>query len=214
MNYHAQIPSNLHLVAPAGERPQFQHDCDCCHFLGRFISENGPADLYAHTSGNMPTVIARYGSDGPNYASGSSFSYGRLEDLTEARVRAQRLGLWAFNVKEALFYADPEHAQCFDEMRTALPFTEEYQAFLAYEKGDVARHESLVRHLAELNLAQRLKYEPESTPLRSVMDVQTAIVKVVSTYRGWSYREAFTNAKLQAVTEFLFEELLPKAAAA
>lgn len=213
MSNQAQLPPNLHLVAPAGERPLYQHDCDCCHFLGRFQGERGPADLYAHTAGHMPTVIARYGSDGPDYSSGASFSYGRLTDLTEARLRAQQLGLWTFNVKEALFYVDPEHAQCLEELRTALPFTSEYQAFLAHETGDSLRHEGLVRHLVQVNHARRLKYAPETTLLASVMEVQGEVVKVVSAYRGWSFREAFEHQVLQSVTEFLYEELLPSARA-
>jgi hypothetical protein len=43
------------------------HDCDACTFLG---STRGEADLYYCPQSDMPTVIVRYGSDGPDYESG------------------------------------------------------------------------------------------------------------------------------------------------
>lgn len=76
--------------------PRFVHDCACCIYLGDF-SENGKTvDLYAHASGETPTVIARYGADG-DYHSGLSFSYGASPALTEARRRAEERGLLATN---------------------------------------------------------------------------------------------------------------------
>lgn len=48
------------------QMPKFQHDCDTCTFLGTFFDH----DVY-HCGNNMGngSIIARYGSDGPEYAS-------------------------------------------------------------------------------------------------------------------------------------------------
>jgi hypothetical protein len=50
---------------------KFKHDCNSCIFLGH-VNKN---DLYycKHGMGNVPTVIARYGSAPGNYKSGMSF---------------------------------------------------------------------------------------------------------------------------------------------
>jgi len=45
--------------------PRFTHDCDGCKFLG----QDEAHDFYFCPS-SMPTVIARYGNDGPEYTSG------------------------------------------------------------------------------------------------------------------------------------------------
>ena len=58
-------------------KPAYKHDCDKCTFLGTILvkdidetgKEGGEVDLY-HCDGNIPTVIARYSSDGPDYSSG------------------------------------------------------------------------------------------------------------------------------------------------
>jgi len=50
-------------------KPRFKHDCDTCIFLGRFKRY----DLYIHIE-EPKTVIARYGSDGPEYVSGMNFT--------------------------------------------------------------------------------------------------------------------------------------------
>ena len=50
-------------------QPQFTHDCESCTFLGRYDSDR-PADLYVClTSMGGPSLIARYGSEGPDYGS-------------------------------------------------------------------------------------------------------------------------------------------------
>lgn len=83
--------------------PQFKHDCDKCVFLGRFYSgineyekEMVSFDLY-YCGGSLETVIARFGSDGPDYISGLNFANiakeHRVFPLVEARNRAIRLGL-------------------------------------------------------------------------------------------------------------------------
>jgi len=50
------------------KNPKFLHDCSCCTFLGH---ENDH-DLYfcEQAPWGFPTVIARYGSEGPEYESG------------------------------------------------------------------------------------------------------------------------------------------------
>lgn len=46
---------------------RFIHDCDKCKPLGMM----GDFDLYyCDQTGNVPTVIARFGDDGPEYISG------------------------------------------------------------------------------------------------------------------------------------------------
>lgn len=45
--------------------PQFEHDCPTCVLLG----QNDTHDFYFH-SGRLETVIARFGSEGPDYESG------------------------------------------------------------------------------------------------------------------------------------------------
>jgi len=49
--------------------PQFEHDCDSCHFLGRYAHSDTPSDLYFCIEGSMygGTLIARYSSDPPHY---------------------------------------------------------------------------------------------------------------------------------------------------
>jgi hypothetical protein len=69
------------------DKPIFQHDCETCTFLGSFQG----SDLYCHES-DLPTIIARYGDDGPEYISGFSFA-ARDPRLAEAKRRAVEQGL-------------------------------------------------------------------------------------------------------------------------
>jgi hypothetical protein len=69
--------------------PQYKHDCNRCVFLGRFKA----VDLYfCNQGGSIPTVIARYSSEGPDYTSGIWESTSN-PDLTEGRARATARGL-------------------------------------------------------------------------------------------------------------------------
>lgn len=60
------------------ETPQFEHDCYKCVFLGRYTAKGDDGfdraskeyDLYVCDTSTLPTVIARYGNDGPEYLSG------------------------------------------------------------------------------------------------------------------------------------------------
>jgi len=67
---------------------RFSHDCKACTPLGQFEEY----DLYhCMQGGSMPTVLARYGNEGPEYVSGLfSVSEG---PLFEAQNRARARGL-------------------------------------------------------------------------------------------------------------------------
>ena len=93
--------------------PFFKHDCSKCIFLGNFIiPENNEYperkyDLYFCGEGGdsskdpsfivKNTVIARYGSDGPEYCSGLVFADENMEypveELVEAKKRAIEKGI-------------------------------------------------------------------------------------------------------------------------
>ncbi len=69
--------------------PRHTHDCLSCVYLGRL----GDEDLYVHADREHPvltTVIARWGSDGPEYNSGIT---SQLPSLIEARRRATERGI-------------------------------------------------------------------------------------------------------------------------
>ena len=63
------------------DMPQFTHDSGCCTFLGRWRGpfHGGDPDVtdfdlyYCQASHAWPTVIARFGDDGPEYTSGLAF---------------------------------------------------------------------------------------------------------------------------------------------
>jgi hypothetical protein len=67
--------------------PQYKHDCKNCTFLGQM----GVYDLYyCPQSGNIPTVIARYGDKDSQYKSGIGSGD---PDLQVAERRAKEAGL-------------------------------------------------------------------------------------------------------------------------
>jgi len=81
------------------EKPQFEHDCKDCTFLGRFEMQHGPTlpmepcDLYVCGVSVIDTVIARYASEGSHYVSGLIFATRNLiPSLVEALKRAQAKG--------------------------------------------------------------------------------------------------------------------------
>ena len=66
--------------------PLFEHDCDCCLYLGTY---NG-ADLYFCPSDmGIPTVISRFSSEGGDYASGEMI--GRTKSYPTATHRELRV---------------------------------------------------------------------------------------------------------------------------
>ena len=81
------------------ETPQYIHNCDNCHYLGRCLCrcecgcESGKeADLYYCPQGSLPTVIARFSDYGPDYISGL-YSVESSPLLKEAYNRAVKAGL-------------------------------------------------------------------------------------------------------------------------
>lgn len=79
------------------ETPIYIHDCDDCIFLGNFETcesgKNEKYDLYFCENG--PTVIARYGDKGWEYASGLRFANpDGTPSLYEAKLRAIKKGLY------------------------------------------------------------------------------------------------------------------------
>lgn len=104
-------------------KPVYTHDCSHCTFLGSIVSEDTTYDLYHHSSSFEETVIARFGNDGPEYASGAGFSYsGNSPELTIARLRAQQKGLMTYSLRSGLFHAQPG-TFCFTELIEALSKT-------------------------------------------------------------------------------------------
>ena len=76
-------------MLPTSDTPRFQHDCDVCQFLGHYRDH----DLYfCDATPAVPTVRARYGSDGMQYTSGLQLAEFDPH-LTEARERAIARGL-------------------------------------------------------------------------------------------------------------------------
>jgi hypothetical protein len=50
-------------------QPKFKHDCEACEFLGIFNYDGNHCDFYLCGKGYSRSVIARFGNDGPEYAS-------------------------------------------------------------------------------------------------------------------------------------------------
>ena len=72
------------------ENPQYQHDCDTCTFLGQYKNY----DLYFCPQRGLPTVIARWSDNGPDYTSGMVFAKnGTSKPLVEALKRANKMGI-------------------------------------------------------------------------------------------------------------------------
>lgn len=72
------------------QQPRFKHDCTACAYLGRHLS----FDLYwCDQNGMLPTAIARYGNNGPDYLSGLDGHVVPLHPLWVAKRIAQEWGL-------------------------------------------------------------------------------------------------------------------------
>jgi hypothetical protein len=61
---------------PAG--PRYPHDCTACRYVGQLLA----FDVYVCPQGGLPTVVARYGAEGPAYASGPEV---RLDEMLPGR---------------------------------------------------------------------------------------------------------------------------------
>jgi len=84
------------LIERRTEKPHFIHDCERCIFLGNYSGDwYDKADLYWCKPTTGPTVIVRYGDDGPEYSSGMVFAKPVVGNpaLLEAKKRALEKGL-------------------------------------------------------------------------------------------------------------------------
>ena len=71
----------------------FTHDCKRCVFLGHYLTASDRYDLYyCGNNDRLPTFVARYGNDGPEYTSGI-FLAPPDHPITVARKMAERRGL-------------------------------------------------------------------------------------------------------------------------
>ena len=194
--------------AKTTDTPQFEHDCDCCHFLGRHVDPetSQKMDLYAHTSGGMPTVIARTGIDG-DYMSGLSFSYGGIEALTEARQRAQAAGLLEYNLGEALRHATPENTRAYAELKEAIVASPEWQALLAFDAGDTQASQDLVNPLVDQAFEKEKEYNPSAMRLGSCFEVTQRIDKMLQVMRGYNQLQSMMLS--QSVTDFVWKHTRP-----
>jgi len=75
------------------DKPKYAHNCDRCEFLGGWTSPEGTTyDLYyCPQLPGLPTILARWGNDGPDYLSGV-YCAGGNPPLREAFIRAQAKG--------------------------------------------------------------------------------------------------------------------------
>lgn len=59
-----QLIAEIRRLQTAGPQPVFEHDCDDCTFIGHVLGH----DLWICPQGGvMPTLLARWGNDGPEY---------------------------------------------------------------------------------------------------------------------------------------------------
>lgn len=189
-------------------KPLFQHDCGHCHYLGTYRDEAGRmSDLWVHLTGALPTVIARYSSEGPDYTSGMSFSYGLNAALTEARRRAEQRGLREYNTWEALNYVSDKDATAVAELLEKIPAMAEYQCVAAFEAGHVQRYRYLLQVLID---ASKQREEAMGRPVSrgfALMQVENRLCKVLTRYRGIDTLAAYEVITL--LTEAAWEALPP-----
>lgn len=161
-------------------------------------------DLYAHTSGGMPTVIARTGIDG-EYMSGLPFSYGQIAPLTEARQRAQAAGLLEYNLGSALAYSTPEDPRAYDELKAAITLSPEWRAFLTFEAGDIPDSQKQVSALVASAFEKNKALDKNAMPLGSCFEVTQRIDKMLQVMRGLNQHQSMLAS--QAVTDFVVGQL-------
>jgi len=91
--------------------PKFTHDCEGCKFLGHYEGH----DLY-YCAGE-PTVIARYGSDGPAYASGLAFANAPLNEIPDNGIRHLLRTAWLLAKDMGVITKDAEKARIWHPTR-------------------------------------------------------------------------------------------------
>jgi len=80
--------------------PKFQHDCTHCEFLGHYFGHD--VYLCRHSENSIgPTIIARHGDQGHQYASTPLKIYrdtltGSIEDRTVSPPQSQLYADWLF----------------------------------------------------------------------------------------------------------------------
>ena len=85
--------------------PRYTHDCDKCEYLGGMEFEGEYHDLYCCPQGERPTVIARWGDDGPEYRSGIEFA---IDYALGARPKDSPAALLAEALARAVSYGHIE----------------------------------------------------------------------------------------------------------
>lgn len=97
--------------------PKFKHDCTSCVYLGHFEDH----DLYYCP--NDPTVIARFGDEGPDYGSGLPFAETPLAELSEdqgpgsGRVHRLLRVAWLIAKDTGVVTKDPEKVRIWHPQR-------------------------------------------------------------------------------------------------
>lgn len=102
------MKSGIYITLDTNEitSPQYEHDCECCIFLGHYedtimYCDQRPTkvDLYYCPQGKRPTVISRHSSEGADYSSGLVFAQWNRPGcgLAEALKRAKALDLYHTN---------------------------------------------------------------------------------------------------------------------
>jgi len=179
MRYQPKIPGNLHLVAPVGQTPKYVHDCDGCHFLGQQTKADGNiVDLYVHCYEHRPTVIARLSDQNSDYQAGYEVSYGQSDLLTEARHRAETLGLVQYDVYTALTYAKRNSPDA-ERLHQEVLATPEYLAYQAHLQGDESTRASAMNQFVDARLAVQLQYKPTALRSDALMAVESDMVRVI-----------------------------------
>lgn len=170
--------------------PKFAHDCASCVFLGRYVDTNKTeVDLYAHGGeGILRTVIARFGSAGPDYSSGLPFSYGLSSALTEARLRAQEKGLFEYDWKQALHYAKAGSAQ-HKELTAHLVKTHEYMAYEKFVAGDGSYKDEIELLLQDSELYAKILSKEERS--KGLVELEMNIYKVANGVDSTKSKERF-----------------------
>lgn len=87
---HSHGELELVNIYPSLPKPTWQHDCDCCIFLGS-IGEYRPLDMYFCKSLGVQTLICRFGSDGSQYKSGAPMVF-YDDEIWAAGVLAESRG--------------------------------------------------------------------------------------------------------------------------
>lgn len=179
-------------IAPEG-KPLYRHDCSRCHFLGSVDN----ADLYACIGASEQTVIARYSDEGANYSSGLYFAYGANPLLTEARMRAQKRDLLAYDLDMALAYVAtiPEGNPSAQELLERLMETRTFDVLRAMP-SDMAKGTKALHALLQPMVAAELREDDTLLVDNAVDNVCRRI------NQAWNWMRHFKQ-DVPARTEFM-----------